>query len=61
MRSFHNSTDYLTTLWKTRYASKRIKSLTKQDRVSKETHFYDDIIYLTWEETKAKYLPQVGR
>ena len=61
MRSFHNSTDYLTTLWKTRYASKRIKSLTKQGRVSKETHFYDDIIYLTWEETKAKYLPQVGR
>jgi hypothetical protein len=23
--------------------------------------FYDDLIYLTWEETKAKYLPQVGR
>jgi len=35
--------------------------LKKQDRVSTETHFYDDIIFLSWEETKAKYLPQVGR
>jgi hypothetical protein len=35
--------------------------LKKQGRVSTETHFYDDIIYLSWEETKNKYLPQVGR
>jgi hypothetical protein len=33
----------------------------KKDRVSYETLFYDDLIYLTWEETKAKYLAQVGR
>ncbi len=60
-RAFDNSVEALTDLWKTKYARKRIASLKKQDRVSKETHFYDDIIYLTWEETKQKYLPQVGR
>jgi thiamine biosynthesis lipoprotein ApbE len=59
--SFDNSVEALTDLWKTKYARKRIASLKKQDRVSKETHFYDDIIFLSWEETKAKYLPQVGR
>ena len=60
-RAFDNSTEALTELWKTKYARKRLASLKKQDRVSKETHFYDDIIYLSWEETKQKYLPQVGR
>jgi len=33
----------------------------EQDRVSKETLFYDDLIFMDWEKTKAKYLPQVGR
>jgi hypothetical protein len=51
----------LVNLWKDKYAGKRIKSLIEQDRVSKETLFYDDLIYMDWEETKAKYLPQVGR
>ena len=60
-RAFDNSVEALTDLWKTKYARKRLASLKKQDRVSTETHFYDDIIYLSWEETKAKYLPQVGR
>jgi hypothetical protein len=40
---------------------KRLASLKKQDRVSTDTHFYDDIIYMSWEETKSKYLDQVGR
>jgi hypothetical protein len=35
--------------------------LTKKNKVSYETLFYDDLIYLSWEETKAKYLGQVGR
>ena len=61
VRKFDNSIEALTDLWKNKYAKKRIASLIKQERVSKETHFYDDIIYLTWEETKTKYLPQVGR
>jgi len=61
VRKFDNSTQALTDLWKNKYAKKRLASLKKQGRVSTETHFYDDIIYLSWEETKQKYLPQVGR
>jgi hypothetical protein len=61
IRKFDNSTEALTDLWKNKYAKKRLTSLKKQGRVSTETHFYDDIIYLSWEETKQKYLPQVGR
>ena len=60
-RRFDNSVEALTDIWKNKYAKKRLASLTKQDRVSKETHFYDDIIYMSWQETKDKYLPQVGR
>ena len=61
IRAFDNSTEALTELWKNKYAKKRLNSLRKQGRLSTETHFYDDIIYLSWEETKTKYLPQVGR
>ena len=61
IRAFDNSTEALTHIWKTKYAKKRIESLVTQGRVSKESHFYDDIIYLNWEETKKKYLFQVGR
>jgi hypothetical protein len=61
IRAFDNSTEALSNLWKNKYAKKRLDSLKKQNRVSTETHFYDDIIYMTWEETKSKYLQQVGR
>ncbi|AGE60440.1 hypothetical protein I899_gp106 [Pelagibacter phage HTVC008M] len=42
-------------------ARKRIKSLIDQTRTNMETLYYDDLIHLTWEETKEKYLKQVGR
>ena len=61
VRRFDNSVEALTDIWKNKYAKKRLASLKKQDRVSKETHFYDDIIYMTWEDTKKKYLNDVGR
>jgi len=61
VRKFDNSVEALSDLWKNKYAKKRLSSLKKQDRVSKETHFYDDIIYMTWEECKDKYLSDVGR
>ena len=61
VRRFDNSVEALTDIWKTKYAKKRLASLTKQNRVSKETHFYDDIIYMNWEDTKNKYLSNVGR
>lgn len=60
-KSFDTSYFAIANLWKDKYASKRIRSLKEQNRVSTETLFYDDLIYLTWEETKEKYLSQVGR
>ena len=61
VKSFDTSEETLTTIWKTKYAKGRIRQLQKKNMVSYENLFYDDLIYLTWEETKAKYLPQVGR
>jgi len=62
VKSFDTSNEYLVELWKTKYASKRINSLIKNDRVSDETLFYDDLIYMnTFEEVKEKYIKDVGR
>jgi len=59
--AFDNSVKALTDIWKNKYAKKRIENLIKNNRVSNESHFYDDIIYMDWTQTKAKYLVQVGR
>jgi hypothetical protein len=61
VKSFDTSVDTLANIWKTKYAKGRIRQLQKKNTVSYETLFYDDLIYLSWEDTKAKYLPQVGR
>ena len=61
VKSFDTSYEYLTTLWKEKYAAKRIRNLQETGRVSTETLFYDDQIYLKWEEVKEKYMSQVGR
>ena len=60
-KSFDSSIEGLVNVWKNKYASKRIKSLINQSRTNMETLYYDDLIHLTWEETKNKYLKQVGR
>ena len=60
-KSFDSSIDGLVNVWKNKYASKRIKSLINQSRTNMETLYYDDLIHLTWEETKNKYLKMVGR
>lgn len=61
VKSFDTSVESLTDLWRTRYAKKRIKNLINQQRVSNESLFYDDVIYMTWAETRDKYLSNVGR
>ena len=61
VKLFDTSEEALANIWKIKYAKGRIRQLQKKDNVSYESLFYDDLIYLTWEETKAKYLPQVGR
>jgi hypothetical protein len=61
VRKFDNSVEALSELWKNKYAKKRLVSLKKQDRISTDSHFYDDIIYMNWQECKDKYLSDVGR
>jgi hypothetical protein len=61
VKSFDTSEEALSNIWKTKYAKGRIRQLQKKNNVSYETLFYDDLVYLTWEETKSKYLTQVGR
>jgi hypothetical protein len=58
---FDSSVESLSSIWKAKHAKPRIKQLVKKDKVSHESLFYDDLIYLTWEQAKEKYLPQVGR
>ena len=61
VKSFDTSEQALANIWKTKYAKGRISMLKKKNNVSYENLFYDDLIFMSWEETKAKYLPQVGR
>ncbi len=55
-KRYDNSTESLTELWKTTYASKRVKNILKSDRWSNDVLFYDDMLTLTWEGVKEKYL-----
>lgn len=61
VKSFDTSEETLANIWKTKYAKGRISMLKKKNNVSYDSLFYDDLIFLTWQETKEKYLPQVGR
>jgi hypothetical protein len=61
IKSFNTSCESLSNVWKTKYAKGRIRQLQKKNNVSYESLFYDDLIYMTWEDTKLKYLRQVGR
>jgi hypothetical protein len=60
-KMFDTSVENLVNVWKTKHAKPRIKQLAKKDKVSTESLFYDDLCFLTWEQAKEKYLPQVGR
>jgi hypothetical protein len=60
-KMFDTSVENLVNVWKTKHAKPRIKQLAKKDKVSTESLSYDDLIYLTWEQAKEKYLCQVGR
>ena len=62
VKSFDTSTEALSELWKERYARKRITNLVNNDRTNlTETLFYDDVCFMSWKETKEKYLGEVGR
>jgi hypothetical protein len=61
VKSFDTSEEALANIWKAKYAKPRIRQLQKKNAVSYETLFYADLIHLDWNQTKLKYLPQVGR
>jgi len=61
IREHDFSLESLTELWKHKYARQRINSLVKKDRVSSTGLFYRDMIYMTWDEAKERYLSDVGR
>ena len=61
IKSFDTSEETLSNIWKEKYAKPRMKMLVKKNKFSSNTLFYDDLIYLTWEETREKYLGDVGR
>ena len=58
---FNTDIESLSNVWKEKHAKPRIKQLVKKGRVSSDTLFYDNLAVMSWEETKALYLPQVGR
>jgi hypothetical protein len=60
-KRFNDSVEYLTNLWKTKHAAKRLKSLQEKGIYNTNTLCYDSMIGLSWEETKEKYLGDVGR
>ena len=61
VKKFDSSYEALVKIWKEKHARGRIGFLKKKDKVSYDTLFLDDLIYMNWEETKAKYLGQIGR
>lgn len=61
VKSFPTDYKTLVDLWKTNHAKSRCRILQKKGRLSSETLFYDDLVTMTWDETKEKYLSQVGR
>ncbi|NBP56878.1 DUF4338 domain-containing protein [bacterium] len=55
------SEQYFSSLWKEKYASKRIKNLIENERTRDEVLFYDDLISMkSFDEAKEKYLHKVG-
>lgn len=61
VKSFDTKTETLVKVWKEKYATKRITGLLADNRQTSESLFYDDLIFLDFEEAKEKYLKQVGR
>jgi hypothetical protein len=59
-KKFVEDYDYIDRWWKKK-AIKRYTKLLEQDRIKDETLFYNEMLGLTWNEAKEKYLTDVGR
>jgi hypothetical protein len=58
---FDNSVEALTEIWREKYAKKRFNKLKSENRLNPDSLYYSDVANMTWEETKEKYLADVGR
>jgi hypothetical protein len=54
-RRFDNSTDSLVSLWKDKYAFKRIENLKRKNVFSTDVAYYDELLSLSWGQTKERY------
>ena len=52
--------DYINNWWKPK-AIRRYSKLLDENKIKPEKLFYADVLNTTWEETKTKYLGEVGR
>ena len=57
---FEQGIDYIMNWWKPK-AINRYSKLHSENRLEGDTLYYFDIIGITWEECKSKYLHKVGR
>jgi hypothetical protein len=60
-KMFDNSVEALTEIWREKYAKKRFNKLKSENRLNPDSLYYSDVANMTWEETKEKYLADVGR
>lgn len=60
-KKIDNRAEVLVDLWKTRYAKKRVDKLVQEGRYNTNTLYYDELVNLSWPETKERYLGDVGR
>ncbi len=56
VRRFDNSVENLVELWRNKHARKRVERLASEDRFSYATHYTDEMIGMSWEEAKRRYL-----
>lgn len=54
------SEDAVLTWWRKK-AINRYETLYRDNRLKSDLLFYNDVMFLSWEETKSKYLGEVGR
>ena len=59
-KKFVEGYDYINKWWK-RKAIRRYTKLFNENRLKPEILYYSDILGMTWEEAKEKYLGEVGR
>ena len=59
-KKYDENIEYIERWWKPK-AIRRYTKLLEQDKIKPEKLFYGDILNTSWEETKKKYLGEVGR